>query len=90
MSVSLLEVIEAGGFNPSTDPEDAKWLLSTQKEFDELVDQAEDFLEEIDRLEYEAELAQERADELRQAEREDPQPGGDFSGASEDPDFGGR
>ena len=40
MSVSLLEVIEAGGYNLDT-REDAKWLLSKQMEFDELIEQAE-------------------------------------------------
>ena len=71
MSVSLLEVIESGGYKPLSDPEDANWLLSKRNEFEELVDQAEDFLEELERLEYETELAQERADELRQAMREE-------------------
>jgi hypothetical protein len=57
MSVSLIEVIEAGGYNPTGSPDDATWLLSKQAEFNELVEQAEDFLEEVDRLEYEAEEA---------------------------------
>lgn len=65
MSVSLLEVIEAGGYDPTNDPNDARWLLSKQTEFEELISQAEYFLE-------------------------DPEPEGDFSGASEDPVWGGR
>ena len=45
MSVSLLEVIEAGGYDLSTE-EDCIWLLSKQSEFQELVEQAEERLEE--------------------------------------------
>lgn len=44
MSVSLLEVIEAGGYNLDT-IEDAQWLLSKQSEFTDLVEQAEELLE---------------------------------------------
>jgi hypothetical protein len=40
MSVSLLEVIEAGGYDLSTKA-DATWLLSKQQEFDELIEVAE-------------------------------------------------
>lgn len=78
MSVSLLEVIEAGGYDPTNNIEDANWLLAKRDEFYELVEQAEDFLEEVDRLnelaneeEMELEAMQERADELRQSKRED-------------------
>lgn len=39
MSVSLLEVIEAGGYDLST-LDDAKWLVSKVTEFEELVDRA--------------------------------------------------
>ncbi len=45
MSVSLLEVIEAGGYDLGT-KEDAIWLLSKQTEFKELVEQAEELVEE--------------------------------------------
>ena len=45
MSVSLLEVIEAGGYDLTTE-EDSIWLLSKQQEFEELVEQAEDLLDE--------------------------------------------
>lgn len=50
--VTLLEVIEAGGYD-LTEVEDARWLLSKQSEFERLVedaetviDQYEDFLED--------------------------------------------
>lgn len=45
MSVSLLEVIEAGGYDLST-VEDANWLLSKRNEFEELVEKAEELLED--------------------------------------------
>lgn len=44
MSVSLLEVIEAGGYDLATH-EDANWLLSKQSEFEELIEEAEATLE---------------------------------------------
>lgn len=40
MSVSLQEVIEAGGYDLST-LEDSNWLLAQRKQFDELVEKAE-------------------------------------------------
>ena len=49
MGVSLLEVIEAGGYDISI-PEDANWLLSKQSEFEELVEQAEKIIEESEEL----------------------------------------
>lgn len=45
MSVSLLEVIEAGGYDVTT-PEDALWLLSKQNEFEELIEQAQELVDE--------------------------------------------
>jgi hypothetical protein len=45
MSVSLLEVIEAAGYDLNT-YEDATWLLSKQSEFEALVEQAEELVEE--------------------------------------------
>lgn len=45
MSVSLREVIEAGGYDLST-VEDANWLLSKRSEFEELVEAAETLVEE--------------------------------------------
>lgn len=44
MSVSLLEVIEAGGYDLST-REDALWLTSKVLEFAELLEQAQDLLD---------------------------------------------
>lgn len=44
MSVSLLEVIEAGGYDLTT-LEDTQWLLSKQAEFTELIEQAEELVE---------------------------------------------
>lgn len=43
MSVSLLEVIEAGGYDLTT-KEDAIWLLSKRNEFEELVGKAEELV----------------------------------------------
>lgn len=45
MSVSLLEVIEAGGYDITT-PEDAAWLLSKQSEFEDLIEQAQEVVDE--------------------------------------------
>lgn len=44
MSVSLLEVIEHGGYDLGT-KEDAAWLLSKRQEFEELTERAEEVLE---------------------------------------------
>ena len=49
MSISLLEVIEAGGYDLST-VEDANWLLSKQNEFEELIEQAENLIEESEEI----------------------------------------
>lgn len=55
MSVSLREVIEAGGYDLST-LEDANWLLAKQNEFEELIEKAEKIVEkEEQRLYDEAE-----------------------------------
>ena len=50
MSVSLLEVIEAGGYDLTT-VEDANWLLSKQSEFDELIEQAQEVVDNADESE---------------------------------------
>jgi hypothetical protein len=42
---TLLEVIEAAGYDLTT-KEDAYWLLSKRSEFEELVEQAEELLED--------------------------------------------
>lgn len=44
MSVSLLEVIEAGGYDIAT-YEDANWLLSKQSEFEELIELAQNVVD---------------------------------------------
>ena len=44
MSVSLLEVIEHSGYDLKT-VEDSKWLLSKQKEFEQLIEEAENIIE---------------------------------------------
>ena len=46
MSVTLLEVIEAGGYDITT-KEDAIWLLSKQNEFEELIEKAQDLVDSI-------------------------------------------
>ncbi len=45
MSVSIGEVIESGGYD-LTKLEDAQWLVSQESEFDELIEQAENLIEE--------------------------------------------
>lgn len=45
MSVSLQEVIEHGGYDLTT-KEDAIWLLSKRVEFEELIEKAEELIEE--------------------------------------------
>lgn len=47
MSVSLLEVIEHGGYNLNT-VEDAQWLLSKQSEFEELMEAAQELVDNQD------------------------------------------
>lgn len=44
MSVSLLEVIEHGGYDITT-VEDAEWLLSKQNEFENLIEQAQEVVD---------------------------------------------
>lgn len=52
MSVSILEVIEAGGYDLSTE-EDARWLLAQRNQWDELVDAAEELINKIEEAETE-------------------------------------
>ena len=47
MSVSLREVIEAGGYDLTT-IEDARWLLSKRSEWDDLIDEAENLVMRYD------------------------------------------
>ena len=49
MSVSLAEVIEAGCYDLST-VEDANWLISKQNEFEELIEAAENLIEESEEI----------------------------------------
>lgn len=44
MGVSIREVIEAAGYDLSS-LEDARWLISKEVEFDELLDEAEELIE---------------------------------------------
>lgn len=48
MSVSLLEVIEAGGYDPLNNFEDSKWLMSKVSEFEGLIEQIETYMEDYD------------------------------------------
>lgn len=67
MSVSLLEVIEAAGYDLNT-LEDSEWLVSKRREFEELLDKA-DFMidqeqEKIDlalEVEYEKHFPKEKS-----------------------------
>lgn len=47
MSVSLLEVLEHGGYDLNT-IEDARWFLSKRSEINELIQQAEELVEAFD------------------------------------------
>lgn len=47
MSVSLLEVIEHGGYNLNT-VDDATWLLSKKAEFEELIEKAQELVDKED------------------------------------------
>lgn len=44
--VTLSEVLEHAGYNVTTNPDDAKWLVSRVDEFEELIIKAEDLTEE--------------------------------------------
>ena len=50
MSVSLLEVIEHGGYDLNT-LEDARWLKSKESEWDDLLEKAEAMIEEAEEKE---------------------------------------
>ena len=45
MSVSLLEVIEHAGYDITT-KEDATWLVTKQTEFEELIEKAQETIEQ--------------------------------------------
>ena len=61
MSLSLLEVIESGGYDLST-VKDANWLLSVKYEMEELVEKAEATIEKFN-LEAELESLREELEE---------------------------
>lgn len=44
MSVSITEVIEAGGYNLNT-LDDSEWLLSQEDEFDKLLEKAQEMID---------------------------------------------
>lgn len=54
MSVSIKEVIEAGGYDLTT-LEDAQWLIAQRDEFEELIEEAETLIEEREAEEYDDE-----------------------------------
>lgn len=45
MSMTIQQVIEAGGYDLST-AEDANWLLAQQNQWEELIEAAEELIEE--------------------------------------------
>ena len=45
MSVSLQEVLESAGYDIKNNVDDAIWLLSKQNEFEELIEECEDFVD---------------------------------------------
>ena len=85
MSVSLLEVIEAAGYDLTTE-DDARWLLSKQNEFEELIDKAQDLVDKID----EEELAEserkykEWSDNLDEIEDRDEDTADEYNTGEED------
>lgn len=52
MSVSLTDVINNAGYDPAHNVDDAKWLFAQYNDYDELMSQAQDLLDEYD--DYEA------------------------------------
>lgn len=48
MSVSLLEVLEHGGYDILNNLEDSRWFLSKQSEFADLVEQVETYVEDAE------------------------------------------
>ena len=45
MSVSLQEVLESAGYDIKNNVDDAIWLLSKQDEFEKLIEECEDFVD---------------------------------------------
>lgn len=46
MAVTLLEVIEAAGYDPLNNIDDSRWLLSKRTEFEELIEQVETYIDD--------------------------------------------
>lgn len=71
MSVTLREVLKFSGYKPLNNRQDATWLLSRRKEFEELLEGAESLLEDLaeqqieDENDLRAELAEEYAERSR-------------------------
>ena len=45
MSVSITEVLSSAGYDPASDPDDARWLLGQMDNMSELFEQAEACIE---------------------------------------------
>ena len=45
MSVSITEALASAGYEPASDPGDARWLISQRDEWEELFEQAEACIE---------------------------------------------
>ncbi len=45
MSVSISEALSSAGYEPASDPGDARWLISQQDTWEELLEQAEACIE---------------------------------------------
>ena len=50
MSVSLNEVLTAAGYDIKNNPEDAKWLLSQKDDWDDLIYDAEQCVDDYEAL----------------------------------------
>lgn len=61
MSVSLYEIIRHGGYDIKNDVNDARWLLAQRDEFEELLEIAEQTVDDYD--EYEEYLDETPAEE---------------------------
>ena len=48
MSVSLTEVINSAGYDPAHNIEDAQWFFAQYNDYDDLMSQAQDLLDDYD------------------------------------------
>lgn len=55
MSVYLSEVLEGAGYDISNNPEDARWFLAQQNDYEDLLEQAEECIEKNEEEEEEDE-----------------------------------